>query len=174
MGIYWSLAYSFFKTGLFAYGGGPAIIPLVQKEAVENYHWLAQEEFTDVLAMANSLPGPIATKMAICVGLRVGGPLGAAVALVSHLLPSSILIVILTILYYRYRELPSIQGLTRGVRPVVVAILLVTVAQIAPASVRGWDTFALALASFAVVFYFNVHPIFAIIVGALIGLFFYR
>jgi chromate transporter len=174
MGVYWSLAYSFFKTGLFAYGGGPAIIPLVEREAVRNYHWLEQGEFTDVLAMANSLPGPIATKMAICVGLKVGGPLGAAVALTSHLLPSSILIVILTILYYRYRSLPSIQGLTRGVRPVVVAILLVVVAQIAPASVRGWDTFAIAIASFAVVFYFNVHPIFAIMVGALIGLFFYR
>jgi len=174
MGIYWSLAYSFFKTGLFAYGGGPAIIPLVQKEAVQNYHWLEQQEFTDVLAMANSLPGPIATKMAICVGLRVGGPLGAAVALTSHLLPSSILIVILTTLYYRYRELPSIQGLTRGVRPVVVAILLVVVAQIAPSSVRGWDTFAIAIAAFAVVFYLNVHPIFAIIAGALIGMFFYR
>jgi len=174
MGVYWSLAFSFFKTGLFAYGGGPAIVPLVEREAVQNYHWLGQEEFTDVLAMANSLPGPIATKMAISVGLKVGGPLGAAVALVSHLLPSTILVVILTLLYYRYRELPSIQGLTKGVRPVIVAILFVVVAQLAPSSVRGWDTLAIALASFVVVFYFNVHPIFAILAGALIGLFFYR
>lgn len=174
MGIYWSLALSFFKTGLFAFGGGPAIIPLVEREAVYKYHWLGRVEFADVLAMANALPGPIATKMALCVGLRVGGPLGAAVALTSHLLPSSVLIILLTVLYYRYHEIPSIGGVMKAVRPVVIAILLVTVAQLAPAAVHRWDTFLIAIISFCVVFYLNVHPIFAIIVAGIIGLFLYR
>jgi chromate transporter len=171
MGIYWSLIVAFLKTGLFAYGGGPAIIPLVEKEVVNNNHWLTQEEFTDVLAMANSLPGPIATKMAISVGLRVGGPWGAVAALSAQLLPSTILIVILTTLYYRYRSVPSVQGVMKGVRPVVIAILLVTVAQLAPKSVFSWDTFVIAVVCFAVVFYFNVN---AIIAAGLVGLFFYR
>jgi len=174
MGIYWSLIVSFFKTGLFGYGGGPSIIPLVEKEVVSNYHWLTPEEFIDVLAMANALPGPIATKMAICIGLRVGGPLGAVAAFTAHLLPSTILIVIFTSLYFKYRSVPSVQGITRGVRPVVVALLLVTVAHIAPKSVLTWDTFLIAIASFAVVYYLNVHPIYAIIAAGLVGLFFYR
>jgi chromate transporter len=174
MGIYWSLIVSFFKTGLFAYGGGPAIIPLVEKEAVNNYHWLTQEEFTDVLALANSLPGPIATKMALCIGLRVGGPWGAVAALTAHLLPSTVLILILTTLYYRYRSIPSVQGVMKGVRPVVIAILLVTVAQLAPKSVFSWDTFIIAVVCFVVVFYFDIHPIYTIIAAGLFGLFFYR
>jgi len=174
MGIYWSLIISFFKTGLFGYGGGPSIIPLVEKEVVSNYHWLTQEEFIDVLAMANSLPGPIATKMAICIGLKVGGPLGAVAALTAHLLPSTILIVVFTTLYFKFRSTPSVQGITRGVRPVVVALLLVTVAHLAPKSVFTWDTFVIAVACFVVVFYLNIHPIYTIIAAALFGLFYYR
>jgi chromate transporter len=174
MSVYWSLAVSFFKTGLFAFGGGPAIIPLVEREVVHNYHWLGRAEFADVLAMANALPGPIATKMALCVGLKVGGPIGAAVALVSQLLPSSVLIIILTVLYYRYHELPSVGGVMKAIRPVVIAILLATVAQIAPAAVHRWDTFLIAIVAFCVVFYLNIHPIFAIIAAGLIGLFLYR
>jgi chromate transporter len=174
MGIYWSLIISFFKTGLFGYGGGPSIIPLVEKEVVTNYHWLTQEEFIDMLAMANALPGPIATKMAICVGLKVGGPFGAVAALTAHLLPSTILIVVFTSLYFKYRSVPSVQGITRGVRPVVVALLLVTVAHLAPKSVFTWDTFIIAVACFAVVFYLNIHPIYTIIAAALFGLFYYR
>jgi chromate transporter len=174
MGIYWSLIVSFFKTGLFGYGGGPSIIPLVEREVVSNYHWLTQEEFIDVLAMANALPGPIATKMALCVGLRVGGPLGAVAALTAHLLPSTILIVIFTSLYFRYRSVPSVQGITKGVRPVVVALLLVTVAHLAPKSVFTWDTFLVAVACFVVVFYLNIHPIYTIIAAALFGLLYYH
>jgi chromate transporter len=174
MGTYWPLIVSFFKTGLFGFGGGPSIIPLVEKEVVSNHHWLTQEEFIDVLAMANALPGPIATKMALCIGLKVGGPVGAVAALTAHLLPSTILIVVLTVLYFRYRSVPSVQGLTRGVRPVVAALLLVTVAHLAPKSVFTWDTFIIAVASFVVVFYLNIHPIYTIVAAAVFGVLYYR
>jgi chromate transporter len=174
MGIYGQLMLSFFKTGLFGFGGGPSIIPLVEKEVVTNYHWLTQEEFIDVLAMANALPGPIATKMALCVGLKVGGPLGAAAALAAHLLPSTVLVVILATLYFRYRSMPAIQGITKGVRPVVVALLLVTVANLAPKSVFTWETLLIAIVCFAVVYFLNVHPIYTIIAAGLFGLFYYK
>jgi chromate transporter len=174
MGVYWPLMVSFFKTGLFGFGGGPSIIPLVEVEVVSHYHWLTPEEFVDVLAMANALPGPIATKMAICVGLKVGGPLGAVAAFTAHLLPSTVLVVILASLYFRYHEMPSVQGITRGVRPVVVALLLVTVAHLAPRSVFTWDTFVIAVACFVIVFYLNVHPIYTIVAAALFGILYYR
>jgi chromate transporter len=174
MGIYGQLMISFFKTGLFGYGGGPAIIPLVEKEVVSNYHWLTQEEFIDVLAMANSLPGPIATKMALCVGLKVGGPAGAASALAAILLPSTILISILATLYFRYRTVPAIQGITKGVRPVVVALLLVTVADLAPKSVFAWESLLIAIACFAIVYFLRVHPIYAIVAAGIFGFFYYK
>jgi len=174
MGIHWSLIISFFRTGLFGFGGGPSIIPLVEKEVVSHYHWLTPEEFIDVLAMANALPGPIATKMAICVGLKVGGPLGAVAAFTAHVFPSTVLVVILASLYFKYHEMPSVQGITRGVRPVVIALLLVTVAHLAPKSVFTWETFIMAIACFVVVFFLNVHPIYTIVAAALFGLFRFR
>jgi chromate transporter len=172
--MYLSLFMAFLRVGLFAYGGGPSMLPLIQKEVVDNYGWLTSEQFIDVIAMANTLPGPIATKMAISVGLQVGGPWGAFVALIAMLLPSSILIVIFTILYYKYKHLTAVQSIVRGVRPVVIALLLVTVAQLAPKAVYSWDTFIIALAAFVVVLYLKVHPIYTIAVAAILGFWLYR
>ena len=174
MGIYWSIFLAFLKVGLFAYGGGPAMIPLIEKEVVTHNGWLTAEEFIDALAMANTLPGPIATKMALCVGLRTAGALGAASAIVAMLLPSTVFILILTTLYYKYRNVPSVQGIVRGVRPVVIGLLMVTVAHLAPRAVFTWDTFLLAFVSFLVVFYLEVHPIYLIAAAGLIGFVFYR
>jgi chromate transporter len=174
MGVYWSIFLSFFRVGLFGYGGGPAMLPLVEREVVDNYAWLTREEFIDVLAMANTLPGPITTKMAVCIGGKVGGAPGAAVALFALILPSTIAISIFSIIYYKYRHIPSVQGIIRGVRPVVIGLLMVTVAHLAPRSVLAWDTFLIALGAFVVVFYFKVHPIFTIVFAAFIGFWFYR
>ena len=168
--LYWQLFIAFIRVGTFGYGGGPALIPLIEEEVVNNYGWLTVEEFTDALAMANTLPGPIATKLAISIGMKTAGPLGAVSAIVAILLPSSLLIIILSILYYRYRNIPSVQGMISGIRPVVVALLLITVANLAPRSVMSWDTFLIALVAFAVVYYFRVHPIYTIAAAAAIGL----
>jgi chromate transporter len=174
MEAYWSIFVSFLKVGLFGYGGGPAMIPLIEQEVVRHYKWLTAEEFIDVLAMANTLPGPISTKMALCIGLKTCGPLGAALALFGLLLPSTILILIIVVLYYRYRSVTSVQGIIRGVRPVVIALLMVTVAHLAPKSILSIDTFLIALGAFMVVFYLRVHPIYTIIAAGLIGCLFYR
>jgi len=174
MGLYWSIFIAFLKVGTFGYGGGPALIPLIEKEVVTNYGWLTAEEFVDAYAMASTLPGPIATKMALCIGLKTAGPVGAASALIAMLLPSSIFIIILTMLYYKYRNLPSVQAMIKGVRPVVIALLMVTVAHLGPKSVMNWDTFIIAFLAFIVVFYLNVHPIYTILSAAAIGFMFYR
>lgn len=174
MGIYLAIFIAFLRVGLFGYGGGPAMIPLIEKEVVSHNAWLTAEEFIDALAMANTLPGPLATKMALCVGLRTAGPAGAAIAIFAMLLPSTVFIIILATMYYRYRNIQSVQAMVRGIRPVVIALLMVTVAHLAPRSVFTWDTFLIALVAFIAVFYFRVHPIFTIIVAALAGCWFYR
>lgn len=172
--LYWQLFLAFIRVGTFGYGGGPALIPLIEDEVVNNYGWLTIEEFTDALAMANTLPGPIATKLAICIGLKTAGPFGALSAITAILLPSSILIIVLSILYYKYARVPSVKGMISGIRPVVIALLLITVAHLAPRSVISWDTFLIALAAFVVVFFFKVHPVYTIAAAAVIGLIFYR
>jgi chromate transporter len=172
--MYLSLFMAFLRVGLFGYGGGTAMLPLIEKEVVSNYGWMTPEQFVDALAMASTLPGPIATKMALSIGLQVGGPFGAFVAIMAMLLPSSILILIFTVLYYKYKHLTSVQSIVRGVRPVVIALLLMTVANLAPRAVFTWDTFVISLAAFVAVFFLKVHPIYTIVVGGFIGLLFYR
>ena len=172
--MYLSIFMAFLRVGLFAYGGGPAMIPLIENEVVGKYHWLDHEQFLDAIAMANTLPGPIATKLALSIGLQVGGPLGALTAIAAMLLPSSILIIIFTVLYYRYKHLPAVQSIIRGVRPVVIALLLVTVAHLSPRAVYSWDTFVVAFVAFIAVFFLRVHPIYTIAVAAVIGFWFYR
>ena len=172
--MYLDLFMAFLRVGLFGYGGGPAMLPLIEKEVVDNYGWLTGEQFIDAIAMASTLPGPVATKMALSIGLQVGGPFGAFVAIGAMLLPSSILIIIFTVLYYKYKHLTSVQSIIRGVRPVVIALLLVTVAHLAPRAVFTWDTFVISLVAFIVVFFFKVHPIYTIAAAAVIGFWFYR
>ena len=79
--IYWQLFLAFFIPGILGYGGGPASIPLVEHEVVEKYEWMTTQEFSEVVALGNSLPGPIATKMAGYIGYTEGGILGAVIAL---------------------------------------------------------------------------------------------
>ena len=82
-----ALFVAFAKVGILGYGGGHSMIPLIQFEAVDNYRWLSFEEFTDALAMANALPGPITTKMSLLVGYKVAGIAGGGVSVLGLLAP---------------------------------------------------------------------------------------
>lgn len=84
--IYIQLFMAFFVSNILGYGGGPASIPLIQKEVVDRYHWLTVKEFSEMLAIGNALPGPIATKMAGFIGYQQAGILGSVIALLQRLL----------------------------------------------------------------------------------------
>jgi chromate transporter len=168
------LFYAFAKVGTLGFGGGHSIIPLIQVEVVNNYKWLTIGEFTDALAMANSLPGPITTKMSLLVGYKTAGITGAVAGLVGLLFPSSILMLVLTALYLKYKDLAVVKGLLKGVRPVVIALLLVVVYSIFPASINSWHTALIAVATFSLIAFLNVHPAVLILGAAVLGMMFYR
>ena len=86
-----NLFLAFFRVGILGYGGGPGSIPLIHKEVVDKYQWTSDEEFGDILALANTLPGPIATKLAGYVGHRVSGVMGMLNAIVAVILPTIVL-----------------------------------------------------------------------------------
>lgn len=113
------LAVGFARTGVTGYGGGPSTIPLIEYEAVKKYKWMTEEEFGEVLAMANTLPGPIATKMAAYIGYKVKGNLGATVAILTHILPSIIAMLGLLGVLYSFRESPIVGGMVQGVTPII-------------------------------------------------------
>lgn len=128
---------AFFRVGMLGYGGGPSSIPLVHKEVVEKYKWMNDDEFADILALGNTLPGPIATKMAGYIGYRVAGIIGLINATLSTILPTIILMIVLLTTISSIRELPWVQGMTAAVVPVVGVML----------AVLTWDFFKKSKAS---------------------------
>lgn len=151
----------FAKVGLFAFGGGPAMIPLMQREIV-GAGWLTGEEFLDALALGNSLPGPLSIKMAVLVGWKVDGVLGALAAVTGVAGPGVVLMLGLSAIYLRFREHPALAGALRAVRPVVIAMLAWTVITLLPGGIKDYSGVVIAIVALAALF-MKVHP--ALVLG---------
>lgn len=171
-----ALAVAFAKVGLFGFGGGPSFIPLIQRE-VEARGWLTREAFLDAFAFGNSLPGPIATKLAGYVGYRVAGWIGALVALLALTVPTILAMVGLAALYVEYQESPWVAGFLTGLRPVVIGLLVYTVVIFAPGALgplRAWRSnvlrWGLAIAAFVAAVAFGIHPGLLILAGGVAGM----
>ncbi|HEX6988836.1 MAG TPA: chromate transporter [Bacillota bacterium] len=171
----WDVFIAFTRATLLGYGGGPSIVPLYEFEVVDRFGWMTQEEFGRALAFGNSLPGPIATKMAAYIGYHVAGVGGAAVALFAVVLPTAVLMVALASLLARVSDHPFVQGAIRGVRPVVFVMLAMLALDFAGfAFNRGpapftFLPFAIAAGYFIAAYYFGVHPFWGVAASMLLG-----
>lgn len=177
--IHLDLFTSFSKVGLFGFGGGPSLVPLLQEEVVSLRGWLTAEEFLDAFALGNALPGPIATKMAAYIGFKVAGWTGVVAGLLGMVLPTALLMLALLGLYLRFREAPYVEGFLRGVRPVVIALLLMVALQFAPRALgapreilQNVAPWLLMIASLTLAWRFDVHPALLIVLGGLVGVVF--
>ncbi|WP_026580981.1 chromate transporter [Bacillus sp. J33] len=166
---------AFFRVGILGYGGGPSSIPLVHKEVVDKYKWMDTDEFGDVLALGNALPGPIATKMAGYIGFRVGGIFGMVNALVATMVPTIVLMIILLTALNTFKEQPWVAGMTKAVIPVVAVMLATLTWDFVKKSTKsslGWGwTLLFVAASLVLLEFVNIHPaiiIFALLVAALL------
>lgn len=121
--IFLQLFLSFLQIGLFSVGGGYAAIPLIQNQTVQIHHWLTLDEFMDLATIAEMTPGPIAINGATFVGIKVAGIPGALVATFSNIIPSLIIVSILSFIYSRYRELPLLKAVLAALRSAVVALI---------------------------------------------------
>lgn len=117
------LFWAFTRIGLLGFGGGPAMIPLIRQEVVKRHHWLDDDEFADILAIGNTLPGPIATKMPGYIGYRVAGVGGCIVAVAAVILPMIAAMIALLGIFSRYRDLAWIRGMGQAVVPVVMVMM---------------------------------------------------
>ncbi len=168
IGRYRRKSSSVFRSSMLGFGGGPSTIPLVHKEVVETYEWMNDEEFGDVLAIGNTLPGPIMTKMAGYIGYQVGGRIGMINALAAAVLPTVLIMITLIGVLIAYRDTPVVQGMTQAIAPVVGVMLFVLAYSFVKKSKEalGW-TIAIILSVVSLIAYvwLNVHP--AILIGAL-------
>lgn len=166
---------SFFRTGMLGYGGGPSTIPLYHKEVVDHYKWMTEEEFGDILAIANTLPGPIMTKLSGYIGYRVGGIVGLINAIIATVLPTVLIMIGLISFLLKYRDSPIIQGMTKAIAPVVGVMMLMLTASFVRHSVRdlGW-LIALIVIGITILFYVVLgwHPAIIIVAVILFSLFY--
>jgi len=159
----------FLRAGLLGYGGGPSAIPLVQKEAVEKYKWMNNDEFGDMLAIANALPGPIATKMAGYIGYRQAGWLGMIVAQIATVIPTVLLMMILLLTLSSFENQPWVKGMTHAVVPVVGVMLATMTWQFFSKSQKelGWvKSILYIVASVLLIQVLHIHP--AIVIAVIL------
>lgn len=160
---------AFFRAGMLGYGGGLSAIPLMHREVVTIYKWMDDEEFSDVLALANTLPGPINTKLSGYIGYRVGGFWGMMNALTATVIPTVILMILLLTTLNAYKDKPWVQGMAKGVLPVagvMIGVLAWDFIKIAYRSMGWLPTIVLTGISLVVMQLLGIHP--AILIGALI------
>ncbi|WP_164219516.1 chromate transporter [Virgibacillus sp. YIM 98842] len=167
---YWEIFQAFFIPGILGYGGGPASIPLIENEVVIRFEWMTVQEFSEVLALGNALPGPIATKMAGYIGYEVGGVLGSAVGVFATVAPSLILMIGLLSILLKYKDSPKVKRLTLYVRPIIAILLGLMAWRFFFESYEGigiWQTVLLTAVSYVLIERVKVHPAY-IIAGALV------
>jgi chromate transporter len=170
--IYWELFMAFFIPGILGYGGGPASIPLVENEVVGNYGWMTRQEFSEVLAVGNSLPGPIATKLAAYIGYTEGGVIGSLVALFASVAPSIILMLILMAVLLKYKDNPQVKNISSIVRPIIAVLLGVMTYQFAKDSIIGLGviyTIVLIVGSYLMLEKLKWHPALVIVIALVVG-----
>lgn len=120
---YLQIAISMSRTGILGYGGGPSVIPLIRHDAVTRYAWLSDEEFGETLAIANALPGPIATKMAAYLGYKLRGTRGAILSVLAHIFPSGIAMIALLSAVNYLSGSKVVAGMITAVSPVIAVML---------------------------------------------------
>lgn len=137
-----SLFITFFKIGAFTFGGGWAMISIIQRELVENHKWTTQEDFLDMLAVAQSLPGILAVNIAVATGDRIRGRAGAYVSAAGTILPSFLIILFIAIFLTpeRINNNPVLVKMFKGIRPVVVALIIAPVVSAARSAKITWKT----------------------------------
>ncbi|MBB5325389.1 chromate transporter [Anoxybacillus tepidamans] len=167
-----SLFIGFFWANVLGYGGGPSSIPLMYEEIVNHYRWLTNKEFSNMLALGNALPGPIATKIAAYVGYDVYGWWGFVIALFATIFPSAFALIFLLKIVRRHRQSLVVKGMTLFVQPVIAIMMLILTWQMMKESIFSIgivQSFAIAFISFLALEKWNIHPAFLIIASFAYG-----
>lgn len=181
--IYLQLFYTFFKIGLFGFGGGYAMLSMIQGEVVTRYDWVSTQEFTDIVAISQSTPGPIGINAATYVGFTATGSIwGSVIATFAVVLPSFILMLTISKFFLKYQKHPAVEAVFSGLRPAVVGLL--ASAALVLMNVENFGsptddtyTFVISIIIFLVAFIgtkkYHANPILMIIACGMAGLILY-
>ncbi len=135
--MFWSLFYTYLKIGTFTLGGGYAMLPLIQREVVDRKGWIDEEEYLNMIALAQAAPGLIAVNSAIFIGWRVGGWRGVCGAVLGAVLPSFLIILAIAMVFSDWKELPAVEAAFKGIRPAVVALIAAPLFKLAKSALKN-------------------------------------
>jgi chromate transporter len=172
MNIILNLFFSFFKIGLFGFGGGYAMLSLIQNEVVSR-SWMTNQEFIDIIAIAQITPGPVSVNTATFVGYRTGSYLGAVIATVGLITPSFILVMILAYLIRTRTNSMFTNTLLSYLKPVIVALIAGAAINISTVSMTDIPGVAIAVVTFLLLWKTKVHPILLIVCSGVAGMILY-
>jgi len=145
------------------------MVPLIKEEVVNIQQWMNVYDFMDVLAISNALPGPIATKMSAAIGYEVSGVTGAIVATLGIVLPSFVAVILLLKFVTYVKNNPRVQSMLKGLRPVVVAMLIYAAYDFSSNSLINYATWIIGATTLALMVFTKIHPALFIVAGAVAG-----
>ncbi len=170
--LYWKIFLSTFTLSAFTFGGGYVIVPLMQKKFVIQYGWIDEKEMLDLVAVAQSAPGPIAVNASIMIGYRLGGVLGALVSMLGTVLPPFVIISIISFFYQAFRDNYIVATVMKGMQAGVAAVIVDAVVKMAinVGKEKSVLSYCIMIGSFIVSYFFEVNVVFVILACALVGI----
>lgn len=168
--MFWQLFYTYLKIGTFTLGGGYAMLPLIQREVVDRKGWINEEEFLNMIALAQAAPGLIAVNSAIFIGWRVGGWRGVAGAVLGAVLPSFLIILAVAIVFTDWKELPAVEAAFKGIRPAVVALIAAPIFKMSKSTKLGWLTALIPVTAALLIWLLHVNPVWVILATIILTL----
>lgn len=165
-----NLFVSFFKIGLFTFGGGYAMLPMLQREVVDRHHWATEEELLDYYAIAQCTPGVIAVNTATFIGTKLGGALAGAVSTLAVVTPSIIIITLISSLLQNFASYEIVQHALAGIRVAVSVLVVSSVIKLYKKGVKGALSNSIFVLSLILVVLFDISPVIIVAASLILGL----
>ena len=167
--MYWESFKTFFKIGAFTFGGGYAMIPIIESEIVEKRKWISKDEFVDLIAVAQSCPGVFAINLSTFIGYKIKRVPGAICTTLATALPSFIIILLIALFFHSFQDNPVVESIFKGIRPAVVALIAVPTWNMACSAKISWSNCWIPILSTLLIWAMGVNPIFIILVAGVGG-----
>ncbi|SFA85389.1 chromate transporter [Clostridium frigidicarnis] len=162
--------FTFLKIGMFSFGGGYAMLPMIEKEIVNNHQWISYSDFIDIIGISQMTPGPIAINSATFVGFKVAGILGSVVATLGVVTFSFVIVSIATHYIIKFKDSVTLKSMLKGMKPALIGLIICAFLSLAKESFVNLKSILIGIVIAFISFKSKIHPIIVIVIAALMGL----
>lgn len=169
--ILFQIFFSFSKIAPVTFGGGYAMIPVMEKEVVDKRNWMNTKDIGDIFAVAESIPGSIAVNSSTFIGYRLAGVKGAIAALLGVSIPTFIIVVLLSMFFLKVQDNPKVEAAFEAIRATIVAFIVYAGIKIGKSAIVDKMSVVFVVSAVAVLLFLHVHPVITIAISAFVGMF---